>query len=75
MEHESDGDTSCIQRARCRHQRIAIGSGGLGNKRTGGDHPNDGIVEISDNTKKNPGELKRLAVTQVPVENHRLTLV
>ena len=40
-----------------------------------GDHPNYSIVEISQNTEKSPGDLRRLAVTQTPVENHQLTLV
>ena len=31
--------------------------------RTGGDHPNDSIIENSQNTKKSPAELRRLAVT------------
>ena len=39
------------------------------------DHPNYCIVEISQNTKKSPGDLGRLAVTQTPVENHQRTLV
>ena len=33
-----------------------------------GDHPNDSIIENSQNTKKNPGDLRRLAVTQTPVK-------
>ena len=45
------------------------------NKRTSGDHPNYNIINISQNTEKSPGDLKRLAVTQTPVRNHRLTLV
>ena len=40
-----------------------MGTGGLGNKRTSGDHPNYSIVEIGQNTKKSPGDLMRLAVT------------
>ena len=40
-----------------------------------GDHPNYSIVEISKNTKKSPKDLRRLAVTQSPVENHQLMLV
>ena len=57
------------------HQRIGTGTGRLGNKRTSGDHPNYRIVEIGQNTKKSPGDLRRLAVTQTPVESHQLTLV
>ena len=49
------------------------GTGGLGNKRTKGDHPNYRIVEIGQNTKKNPGDLKRFVVTQTSVESHQLT--
>ena len=40
-----------------------------------GDHPNYSIVEIGQKTKKSPGDMRRLVVTQTPVENHRLTLV
>ena len=38
----------------------------------GGDCPNYGIIEISQNTEKSPGDLKRLVITQTPVENHQL---
>ena len=48
---------------------------GLGRWRTGGDHPNDGIIGNSQNTEKSPGDLKRLAVTQTPVKNHQLRLM
>ena len=34
------------------HQRISTRSGGLGNKRMSGDHPNYSIIEISQNTEK-----------------------
>ena len=36
-------------------------------KRTSGDHPKSCIVEIGQNTKKNPGDLRRLSVTQTPM--------
>ena len=48
---------------------------GLGNKKTSGEHPHCSIVDIGQNTKKNPGELKSLVFTQSPEENHQLTLV
>ena len=70
MEHESDDDSNCNCCARYSHQRIGTGTGGLGNKRMIRDHPNYRIVEIGQNTKKSPGDLRRLAVTQTPVENH-----
>ena len=72
---EHDGDTSCNWCALYSHQRIGTGTGGLGNKRTSGDHPNYSIVEIGLKTKKSPGEFRRLAVTQTPVKNHQLMLV
>ena len=36
---------------------------------------NDSIIENGQNTKKSPGDLRRLAVTQTPVKNHQLTLM
>ena len=42
--------------------------------RPSGEHPNYCIVEIGQNPGKSPGDLKRLALTQTPVKNHRLTL-
>ena len=47
---------------------------GLGSWRTSRDHPNDSIIKNGQNTKKSPGDLRRLAVTQTPVKTHRLTL-
>ena len=49
------------------------GTRGLGNKRTSGDNTNYSIVEIKQNTEKSPGDLRRLAVTQIPVKDHQLT--
>ena len=43
--------------------------------RTSGDHPNYSIIMVGQNTEKSPEDLRRLAVTQTPVENHQLTLV
>ena len=75
MEHEGDGDTDCYWSAEYSHQIIDKGTGGVGNKRTSGDHPNYSMVKIGQNTKKSLGDLKRLAVTQTTVENPQLTLV
>ena len=47
----------------------------FGNKRANRDHPNVSVIKICLITKKNPGYLMRLAVTQTPVENNHLTLV
>ena len=51
------------------------GFGRLGNKRTSGDHPNYCIIEIRQNTKRSPGDLRGLVVTQTPVKDLQLTLV
>ena len=64
MEHQNDSDTNCNWCARYSHEGINKGTGGFGNKRTSGDHPNDRIIKIGPNTVKNPGDLGRLAVTQ-----------
>ena len=56
-------------------QRIGKGTGRLENKRISGNHSNYSIIKINQNTEKNPGELRRLAVTQTPVENHQLMLL
>ena len=50
---------------------ITKGTRGLGSWRTGGDHPNDSIIENGQNT----GDFRGLAVTQTPVKNRRLTLM
>ena len=54
---------------------LLTSTGGLGSWWTGGDHPTDSIIENSQNTKKSPGHLRRLAVTQTPVKYHWLTLM
>ena len=71
MEHESDDNTKCNWYS---HQRISTRTGRLGNNRTGGDYPNDCIIEIGQNIDKSSGDLRRLVVTQAPVRNHQLTL-
>ena len=49
-------------------------TGRVGNKMTSRDHLNRSIIKIGQNTEKSPGELRRLAGTQTPVEDHRLML-
>ena len=75
MEHESDSDTNSNWCTRYSHQRIGKAAGEVGNKRTSEDHPNYSIVEIGQNSKKSPGDLRRLTVTQTPVENPQLLLL
>ena len=55
------------------HKRFMKGTGGLGNKRMSGDHPNY-IIKIGQNTEESPGDLRRLPVTQTPMRNHQLTI-
>ena len=74
MEHKSDGDSNCKRYTQYSHQRIDKDTGELRNKRTSEDHPNYSIVEISQNTKKSPRDL-RFAFTLTPQENHQLALV
>ena len=67
---------SIVIGCRLSHPKTDKGTRGLGNKRTRRDHKNDTIIIIiSQNTEKNPGELKRFPVTQTPVRNHQLTPV
>ena len=40
-----------------------------------GNHPDYNIIKISQDTEKNPEVLRRLAVSQPPVESHHLALV
>ena len=74
MEHKADNYTNCGWCFSYSHQRITKGTGGLGGWRTSGDHRNYSIIENGQNTKKIPGDLKRLAVTQTSVKDHQLTL-
>ena len=52
--------------------KIGIGTIVLENKRTSGYHPDYSIIKIGKNTEKSPGDLKRLAVTQTPKEDHQV---
>ena len=75
VEHEGNGDTSCNWYSCYSHERIGERTGGLRNKRTIENHPNYSIIGISQNTKMNHGDLRKLAVTYSPVRSHQLTLV
>ena len=65
IEHVGDSDTKCNCCDQYNSQRITKGTGGLGNKRTSSNHPNDSIIEISKNSEKSPRDLRRL---KTPVE-------
>ena len=47
MKHERDDDTNCNRYAQYSYQRIDKRLGGIGNKRTTGDDPNNRIVETA----------------------------
>ena len=64
MDHEGDNYTNRDWGFWYSHQRIMKGTGGLGGRRTSGDHPNYNITENGLNTEKSSGDLRRLAVTQ-----------
>ena len=71
MEHEGDGDTNC---GWCTWN-IGKETGRLVDKSTSKDHSDYSIDKIGKNTKKNPGDFRRFAVTQTLVRNHQLTLL
>ena len=75
VEHESDGYTHFNWCSWYSHQKIGTRTGGLGNNGTSEDHPDYSIIKIGQNTKKSPGDLRRLAVTQIPVKDYQLTLI
>ena len=56
-------------------QRLSKRAGGVGYRRTNWDHTNYCIIEVGQNTKKSPEDLRKLAVTQIPVKYHQLTQV
>ena len=70
---ESDVDTNCNWCSMYSRQKICTRR--IGNKRKSGVHPKYHIIEIAQNTEKSPGDSRRLAVSQTPMRNHRLTLV
>ena len=54
---------------------LGKGVGRVGNQCTNRNHPNHCIVKIDENRKKNLGDMRRLAVAQVPVKNYRPMVV
>ena len=63
MEQESDDGINC-------NWGTQKGDGRVGNWRRNRYHPNYKITAISQNTEKSPGELRKFAVTQTPVNDH-----
>ena len=75
MKNEGDNNTNCDKGFWYSNYRIIKGPGGVGSWRTSEEHPNYSIIENGQNTKKSPGDVRRLAVTQTPVEDHQLTMM
>ena len=61
MEHESQGHCKCCWRSRNGHQQPGEGIGRIGNQLENRNHPDFSIAEISQNTEKSPGDLRKLA--------------
>ena len=72
LEHEGGGNTSYNKLTWNSPQRQEKGTGRVVNKRRNRDYPEYSIIEISQNTKKGPEDLGRIAVTQTPLKNHLL---
>ena len=60
MEQKSYNYTNCGCCFWYCHLKIIKGNGGLENKRTNRDYPNNYIIENSQNTEKSPGDLLSL---------------
>ena len=75
MDQTSDNYTNCNWCFWYNNLTITKGTGGLESWWTSGDHPNYSIIENGQNTENNPGDLRRLAVTQTPVEDHQHLLM
>ena len=75
MEHEGNNYTNRDYCFWYSHQRIVKWAGGLGVRRTSGDHPNYNIIENDQNTETIPGDLRRFAVIQTPVKDRQLELM
>ena len=75
MEHKGDNNNNCDWCFWYSNQSFIIGTGGFEGWKTSGDHPNYSITENGKNTEKCPVNLRRLAVTQIPVKNHQLKLM
>ena len=74
MEHEGDSDTSCNWCTWHNPRRIGKETGRLGKKRKN-NRLDFRIIKVGQITEKIIGNLRRLAVTQIPVKNYELTQV
>ena len=60
MEQESNSYTNCNCCSLYSHQKIGARTGGLVNKGTSWDHPNENIIKIGQNNEKSPGDYRTL---------------
>ena len=67
MEHEDEGDTNDNSGTRNNPQMLGKGTGRIRTQSTSVDHPSYHIITIRQNTEKSPGDLRKLSVTQNPV--------
>ena len=74
MKYQSDDYTNLIGALDTVTKGLVKGPGDL-EITMGRDHPNYCIIEIYQNTEKSSGDLRRLAVTQISVKDHQLTLI
>ena len=74
MEHENDHDTNSNRCARYSYQKIGRGIGGIGNKRTSGDHSNY-IIKIGQNTEKSPGDTTGRQSINDAMENSQMSKI
>ena len=74
MEHEGDGYINCNLCVQKGHNGLIRLAGRVGNRRRSRNHPKYSLHEISQNTEKSPGDLRKLSNTQTPVNDHLLML-
>ena len=75
VELENNCETNCNLFTWNVSQRLRKKTGRMRNWRMNGDHPYYSIVEVGQNTEKSPVDLRRLAIAQTQVKDHRLMLM
>ena len=75
VEHEWDHDTNCSWHFWNSPKRLGRKTGVFEDQRKKLDHQDYRIVKIGQNTENSPGDLTRLAVSQIPAKDHQQTLV
>ena len=70
VEHVGDGDTNSSWCTWNSPQRLGKKTIGIGNQRKNRDHADHSMVEIGQNVKKSPGDLKRFFITLIPVKKN-----